>query len=334
MRRYLPERFYRLGVALWRSVRTNALYLESIWLGGVFAWKYFRLPDWIIHFGEAPGDDLLCTTVLYELRRRNEGTKIFMVSNFPEIFSGGGDAIGVLPVGRRYESFAQRWKRQYRRLEYARYIDNDRTESPRRHIAAELCARVGIEGAVAIRPYIHLTSEDKGRAAVAVGKIAIQSSGMGGRLPMLNKQWFPDRFQAVVDSLRGEYDFIQLGSTDDPPLQHVSDFRGSTSIREAASLLFHARLYIGTVGFLMHLARAVDCPSVIIFGGREAPWQSGYICNINLHTTVPCAPCWRRNHCDIARKCMNEITGNDVVAAVRELACKPRSPLAVETIRL
>ena len=74
--------------------------------------------------------------------------------------------------------------------------------------------------------------------------------------------------------------FIQIGSTADPPLQRVRDLRGATGIREAAAILYHARLYVGTVGFLMHLARAVECPSVIVFGGREAPWQSGYVCNI------------------------------------------------------
>jgi len=29
----------------------------------------------------------------------------------------------------------------------------------------------------------------------------------------------------------------------------------------------------------MHLARAVDCRAVIVYGGRERPEISGYICN-------------------------------------------------------
>ena len=68
--------------------------------------------------------------------------------------------------------------------------------------------------------------------------------------------------------LQGEVDFIQLGSATDPALQHVNDLRGATSIREAAAILNHARLYVGTVGFLMHLARAVECPE------RDRIWRT------------------------------------------------------------
>jgi hypothetical protein len=47
---------------------------------------------------------------------------------------------------------------------------------------------------------------------------------------------------------------------------------------------------------------------------------------------VPCAPCWRWNRCDFSRKCMAEIAVDDVIRAVKELAQRPRDPLAVETI--
>jgi hypothetical protein len=82
----------------------------------------------------------------------------------------------------------------------------------------------------------------------------------------------------------------------------------------------------------MHLARAVECPSVIVFGGREAPWQSGYICNSNLYSAVPCAPCWRANTCEFDRRCMSDISVADVVSAIRQMMKRPRNPLAVETV--
>jgi hypothetical protein len=84
----------------------------------------------------------------------------------------------------------------------------------------------------------------------------------------------------------------------------------------------------------MHLARAVECPSVIVFGGREAPWQSGYICNFNLYSAVPCAPCWRWNSCDFDRKCMSDISVADVVLAINQMFGKPRGPLALETVEI
>lgn len=148
---------------------------------------------------------------------------------------------------------------------------------------------------------------------------------------MRNKEWFPDRVQSLVDVLRNELRFVQLGSEVDPRLRNTKDMRG-ISRRKSASVLFNARLFLGQVGFLMHLARAVDCPSVIVYGGREAPWQSGYSCNENLYSSLPCAPCWRWNTCDFDRKCMADITVDHVVAAVRNLLRRPRNPLVVETV--
>jgi ADP-heptose:LPS heptosyltransferase len=151
---------------------------------------------------------------------------------------------------------------------------------------------------------------------------------------MRNKEWFPERFQAVVDAFNGTLEFVQLGSAADPKIAGAKDLRGQTTMRQSAAILYHARLYLGTVGFLMHLARAVECPSVIVYGGREAPWQSGYGCNINLYTPLPCAPCWRWNTCDFDRKCMATIASQDVVRGVEQLISRPRGPLPIDTVNV
>jgi ADP-heptose:LPS heptosyltransferase len=181
---------------------------------------------------------------------------------------------------------------------------------------------------------LNLTRAEKAQESWARDHIVIQSSGIGANHPMLNKQWDPKRFQRVLDALCDEFDIVQLGLPADPALRRVTDLRGVTSIRQSAAILHNARLYIGSIGFLMHLARAVECPSVIVYGGREAPWQSGYNCNINLYTALPCAPCWRRNTCNFDRKCMTKITAEHVVQAVRDLLSKPRNPLLVETVEI
>jgi ADP-heptose:LPS heptosyltransferase len=197
-----------------------------------------------------------------------------------------------------------------------------------------MSARAGITGSVTLRPYLILEESEESEAAWARECIVVQSSGLAAKHPIGNKEWYPERFQAVVDALSREYEFIQVGSATDPPLAHVRDLRGKTSVRKSAAILHHARLYIGLEGFLMHLARATDCPSVIIFGGRTPPWYTGYVCNNNLFTGLPCAPCWRWNTCDFDRKCMADIAGDDVVAAVRDLLRKPRNPLLAETVHI
>lgn len=336
---------------LLRSVR---LFLRNTWEDlrdwvGVFGFACRLLatrspwPRQLLYFGFAPGDDLLCTAVLRELRRRG-GNRLLMVSDHGGLFIGNRDPDYVTPVWRRYyrdrstvaicRRFARISGGEFIRPEYAPFDGADRSQRPSRHIIAEMCGRSGVTGAVSIRPYLALTDEEKSAASWADGCIVIQSSGMGGRHPIQNKQWYEERFQGVIDQLKGEVEFIQLGSAGDPPLRHVRDLRGATRIRETAAILHHARLFVGTVGFLMHLARAVECPSVIVFGGREAPWQSGYICNFNLYSAVPCAPCWRWNSCDFERKCMSDISVDDVVSAIRQMIARPRSPLAVETVLL
>ncbi len=300
-------------------------------------------PKHMLYFGFAPGDDLLCTAVLRELRKRGQ-TNLMMVSDHPELFRGNQDVTFVRPLWRRYSRdrstaaicrrFARIWGGQFTRPEYAPLFGQDHSRPPSRHIVAEMCACAGITGPVAIRPYLLLTEEEKSEARWARDQIVIQSSGLAARHPIRNKQWPAERFQGVVDALVEELSFIQLGSVTDPALRGAKDLRGVTEIRETAAILSQVRLFVGTVGFLMHLARAVECPSVIIFGGREAPWQSGYVCNLNLYSAVPCAPCWRWNGCEFARECMDKITVPDVVSAIPQMLARPRGPLAVETVEI
>ena len=127
---------------------------------------------------------------------------------------------------------------------------------------------------------------------------------------------------------------IQLGSHGDPKLEGAMDLRGKTTLRQSAAILANSFVFVGLAGFLMHLARAVDCRSVIIYGGREKPSQTGYVANKNLYSQVRCAPCWLRNPCDFDRKCMDMITSQQVIAATAEQISRYGSLLEVETAHL
>jgi hypothetical protein len=325
-RRFLPAAVYRRLAALWH-------------LRGKFPWVWRVArergrPEILIHFGTAPGDDLLCTIVVRELAGRGQ-KKIWMMSNYPELFEGNADVAQVVPAEDRFQDYAILMCGKLQQLEYAPIDwEKDQSKPPGRHIIAELCVRAGINGSIAVHPHLHLSAAEKEKQAWAGDWIAIQSSGLAGRWPMRNKQWFPERFQQVVDRLKDDFQFVQIGSQTDPLLQGTTDLRGKTSIRETAAILSNCRLYVGNVGFLMHLARAVECPSVIIFGGREAPWQSGYTCNINLYSDLPCAPCWLWNRCDYNHKCMDIISTDAVVAAIEEKLRQPRENLAVDYLSI
>lgn len=205
---------------------------------------------------------------------------------------------------------------------------------PATHIVAEMCRRAGISGSVSLRPYLWLQNEEAEWAARHRGAIAIQSSRRSASLAIGNKEWQAERFQEVVDLLRRDHPVVQVGLPQDPPLEGVTDLRGRTTLRQTAAILSQARAFIGLVGFLMHLARAVDCPAVVIYGGREHPDQSGYIANENLFTALPCAPCWRWNSCDFHHRCMTEITAADVHKALQRLIARHGHPLAEARLNL
>lgn len=333
LQRALPAPLFVQAIASWRRGRDALDCIGAFGARVLLAAAGRRLPDRLLFFGLLPGNDLLCTAVLRELRKRGS-ENVWMISDHPELFEEMHDASNVVPITSRYARFAKWWPREVELLQYVQFDEDDEMIPPRHHFIAELCRFVGIRGAVTLRPYFVLTESEKRHWISTKDCIAIQSSGMGGKLPIRNKEWFPDRFQTVVNNLHKQYEFIQLGSAIDPPLQHVKDLRGRTSIRDAAAVLHHARFYIGNAGFLMHLARAVECPSVIVYGGREAPWQSGYACNVNLSSTPPCAPCWRFSKCDFEHKCMTEITADDVVQGALKLLTMARNPLLVETAEL
>lgn len=339
-RSILPPALRRAARLVWEDLRDWA---DAVVFGLHFVAARRPLPRLVLFFGFAPGDDLLCTVVLRELRKRGKHG-MMMVSNHAELFKGNSDPEYIRPLWSRYFSydstaaicqrFARIWGSHVVQPEYAPPMGHDRQRPPSRHVIVEMCAKAGITGSVLVRPYITLSEAERSSAEWTKGHIIIQTSGKGARQPAQNKNWYPERFQEVVDALCSDVEFTQMGSSDDPPLRGVRDLRGATTIREAAAILSHARLYVGHEGFLMHLARATECPSVIIFGGRSTPEQLGYTCNSNLYSPVPCSPCWRANTCDFNRQCMQAISVADVVTAIREMLARPRNPLCTETVEI
>ena len=205
---------------------------------------------------------------------------------------------------------------------------------PTQHILIKMCRLAGIGGPVELRPYLFFNQEEYAAGKIAENQVVIQTSGLSAAHPMRNKEWYPQRFQEVCSELRKDVQVIQLGSADDPKLEGAIDKRGKTTARESAAILANSLVYIGLVGFLMHLARAVDCRSVIIYGGREKPAQTGYVANKNLYSQVRCAPCWLRNPCDFDRKCMDMITSKQVIAATAEQISKYGTLLELQTANL
>jgi hypothetical protein len=288
-------------------------------------------PTTLLVYGDGYGDHLLCTSVFHELRRREENG-LWMMSNHPELFRGNTDIDAVVPMDYRFPELAVRHGGRSLFPDYAHIIEaEDRSVAPIRHIITCMCSHTGMTGEIALRPYFSLAPKERSQGRLAARQIAIQSSILSASLPIRNKEWFLERFQAVVDALGYDYTFVQVGYANDPKLDGVIDLRGKASVRQTAAVMSQSLAFVGLVGFLMHLARSVDCRSVIVYGGREAPWQSGYTCNENLFTTLPCSPCWQWNKCEFGHRCMTAIEPQSVIAAVESQVEKFGMPLAVDT---
>ena len=290
-------------------------------------------PDMLINaIGAGIGDDLLLTAMFRELRRR--GHHNFWVTNkYPQLYLHNADVPVVVPPLARFDRLLIQlgvdvvypWYTSYNPV-------YDRDEPvPQQHLISVMCQKAGITGSVTLRPYLTLTETEAQQGKKVARQIAIQSSGLDAKHAMRNKNWRAEGYQGVVSALKDRYDFVQVGSAGDPPLAGALDLRGKTSIRETAAVLAQSLAFVGQVGFLMHLARAVDCRSVIVYGGRETPAQSGYPCNENLYSPVTCSPCWRLNSCPYDRKCLEMIGVDDVVEALGRQVARYGSPLACDS---
>jgi hypothetical protein len=287
-------------------------------------------PMLLAHHGGI-GDSILLTAVARELRRRDVHP-IWVMSQFPTLFERNGDVERIVPWTSAYEGWISRVGWRVVHPEYCVYDpDNDRTSEPAGHIISVMCQEIGITGTVSRRPYLTLSDDERERGQRVPRQVAIQSSGLSARFAMRTKEWFAERYQEVVTRLRGEVDFVHVGAASDPPLEGALDLRGRTSVRETAAILSRSLCFVGQVGFLMHLARAVDCRGVIVYGGREQPRQSGYSCNENLYSAVACSPCWLLNGCPYDMTCMRRIGADEVVDAVERQIARLGLPLEVDT---
>lgn len=292
------------------------------------------LPRVLIQYEGGIGDSLLCSVVCRELRRRG-GRGIWVATRSPDLFAGNPDADRVVAPAPRVDSYARALGARLVDPRYNHYDPaTDRHVYKPGHQITAMCVASGITGEIVLRPHLILRPEERARGRLVPRQIAIQSSGASARFPILNKEWYPERFARVAESLAGRFNLLQLGSPGDPLLPGVRDLRGKTTLRETAAILSQSLLFVGLEGLLMHLARAVECRSVIVYGGYTHPTHTGYSAFENLFSAVPCAPCWQRSTCGHDHACMRRIGVEEVLAAVERQLPLAGSPLPEDRVRI
>lgn len=107
----------------------------------------------------------------------------------------------------------------------------------------------------------------------------------GGKADFTTKWWDVARYQQVVDELKGEVNFVQIGNKPSgggarhyhPALNNVVNLVGKTNLREAFRVCLHAKGFVVPVTCFMHLAAALGKPAVVVAGGREHYTWEAYV---------------------------------------------------------
>ena len=277
----------------------------------------WRLP------GRGIGDNLCLTAVAREIHQTAPDVRVEVVARYPELFEGNPHVHSFSPTMPRIWR-RRRLRHRLNRLPLRRryYYMEYRLTKGGGHIITQMCRRVlgeDYKPTLAVDLFLDNDEVDAVRELLPDRPfMAIQSTGKTSSTT--NKQWYPNRFQAVVDAFP-HIPFVQLGGADDPPLSRCSDLRGKTGLREAASILKHARLNVGLEGGLTHIAQAVCTRSVVVYGGYTEPEMTGYQDNVNIVNQPHCSPCVPATTCLYNHKCMDRISSDIVIEAVdRELS--------------
>jgi ADP-heptose:LPS heptosyltransferase len=262
------------------------------------------------------GDVLLSTPALREVKRRNPGCRITLYTDFPELVEG-------LP-------FLDRVTADDDPTGGALWLNYEWSLPPRRHLARIVGDLLGVE-VRDVRPSCAVRPE-------LVERFRLEWSGLPRPIVIVarrasnftpNKEWPDPYWDDLVARLAARGTVVDVGGPpSDPPARPAGsyiDLRGMTSLPELIAAVAAADLHVAPVTGTVHIAAAMGVPSVVIYGGYEPPVCTAYPGNIGLGSAVECAPCWLREPCPYGKKCLHQITPDQVEAALDRLwAAGPR----------
>lgn len=255
---------------------------------------------WTSH---ALGDNLLLSMLLPDLRRMKPDYKIIVETKHPELFINNPYPNWVTST---HFSTTKKFIKP-------KYTVNRETSCS---IFSQMMSYIGIREDRSPKLYLSDVEIQIVKSDFPDPYLVIAPVGRT-KFSANRKEWGFDKFQHLVELLN-DTTILQVGMPSDLLLRGVCDAR-FIDVRKTAAIIANAVLFIGLEGGLMHLARSVDTPAVIIYGGYIKPEISGYPLNVNIATNEPCSPCYdsnqRQTDCEHMR-CMKQISVGDVYNAV------------------
>jgi heptosyltransferase-2 len=150
------------------------------------------------------------------------------------------------------------------------------------------------------------------------------------------KKWFPERFAQLTDRLMEAFPgqtIILGGNGDRKTAQEINtltgtpliNLAGKTTLTEAVYLISRCSLFISNDSGLMHIAGALNIPTIAIFGSTNPVTTSpAGSRSVVIRKEVSCSPCLKET-CPTDFRCMKLISVEDVFSAAQELMRDKRS---------
>lgn len=234
------------------------------------------------------GDLLFVTPTLRRIKEADPDIRITVNTNYPELLDGNPyvDEIGTEDKG-----------------VFLGYPDPIHRKQPTQHHILSSFEIVKEAYSLDIKspelkPEIYIDISDVKKT----DKIGVQTIHKG--------HWYQKKVWPFFDELSLEDGFEAI-----PKVTDARDL-----VRQVASY----RAVVCAEGGISHIARALDVPAVVIFGGFASPDWSGYPEHINLFNRKDCSYCYNPDECSQTpeRACMRDISIADVKAAIKKMQCE------------
>ena len=281
--------------------------------------------------------DMLLLTIITQKIFNDTGRKVNLFSKHPQIFDNNSSVNHVFSEENLSYKAQKFIRSKFYEVTYRCWSNllPGKANVFKAHVVEQFCNQLGLIGNIPLKPDLLFSSEELlsfENQTLPKPYVVAQSQASHSNHPQKTKDWGIKSMQSVVNALSRNFQVIQLGSSQDVALDKVTQLAGKTTIREAGLFLSQATLFIGLEGALMHLARAVDCPSVIVWGGRLKPSQIGYPCFENLYQDMDCSPCWIPNACPHSLACMKAISPKMVLERADKILSKTPKALTIDRI--